>query len=749
MKNAFRTGVPLVILWAFVQLSAQTAGSLSIDTLMATPFPTDLVAAPSGGRVAWVSSNSGVHNVLVADPAPATGPLAGRTDLTWRALTAYTGDNGLWITDLNWTSDGKTIVYVRGDGANRQGENPNPAQLQDGTEQAVFAVTVDGGPSTSSGPSRAESRGGTPRRLGLGSGPVPSPRGHRVAWVQRGQIWSADLGSTDAPARLVNARGNAAGLAWSPDGSMLAFTSNRGTHSYVGVFTLATRELRYIDPSLDRDGNIAWSPDGTKIAWIRQGAAPRARMFSPRRQVDEPWSLRVAEVKSGQARQVWKADAGYGSVFQGVVSDSQVYWAAGDRLVFPWEKDGWIHLYSVPVAGGPSTGSGPSRAESRDGKATLLTPGNFEVEYVNVAPDRTRMIYNSNQDDINQRHVWTVPVDGSAPPARHLGKSNGSEWQPVVTSDGNIVVVHADARMPPHVMLTWPDGHAHSLLENMLPRGFDPAALVQPQAVTITATDGMPIPSQLFLPRDMKPGERRPAVIFFHGGSRRQMLTTWHYMYYYRNSYAMNQWLASQGYIVLSVNYRSGIGYGLEFREALNYGASGGAEFNDVVGAGLYLKNRSDVDPTRIGLWGGSYGGYLTAMGLSRASDLFAAGVDFHGVHDWNQGIRTFNPEYSVHDDPEFSRRAFGSSPLSTVESWKSPVLLIHGDDDRNVSFIESINLIIELRKRKVDVEQLVFPDEVHDFLRHQNWVKAYKATADFFDRKLRSRKTATETQRH
>lgn len=698
--------------------AAQQAPSLSIETLMATPFPTDLVAAPTGGRIAWVSSNTGVHNVLVADPSPGTGPMAGRTDHQWRAVTTYTGDDGLWITDLGWTSDGGTLVFVRGDGANRQGESPNPAQLQDGTEQAVFAVPA---------------AGGTPRRLGAGSGPVPSPRGQRVAWVSRGQIWSADLAlATDKPAQLVNARGSASGLAWSPDGSMLAFSSGRGTHSYIGVFTLASRELRYLDPSLDRDGSPAWSPDGSRLAWIRQGAAPRARMFSPRRTVDEPWSIRVADVKTGQARQAWKADAGYGSAFQGVVSDSQLYWGAGDRLVFPWEKDGWLHLYSVPAPGGKIGSGDPS-----GGAATLLTPGAFEVEYVNISPDRTRMIYNSNQDDIDRRHVWTVPVDGSANPARNAVKSNGSEWQPVITSDGHVAALHADAQMPPHVMVIQPDGLAHNLLENLLPAGFDPAALVQPQAVTVTATDGMPIPAQLFVPRDLKAGEKRPGVIFFHGGSRRQMLLTWHYNYYYRNAYAMNQWLASQGYVVLSVNYRSGIGYGLEFREALNYGATGGAEFNDVMGAGLYMKSRADVDPSRIGLWGGSYGGYLTAMGLSRASDLFAAGVDIHGVHDWNQGIRTFIPEYNVLDDPDFSRTAFASSPMATVDGWKSPVLLIHGDDDRNVSFIESINLIVALRKRNVEVEQLVFPDEVHDFLRHQNWVRAYKASADFFNRKL------------
>jgi dipeptidyl aminopeptidase/acylaminoacyl peptidase len=716
MKTSIRLVLTLTAC-AAITVTPEARQALSIDTLMATPFPTDLVAAPSGGAFAWVSSSSGVHNILIAEPSPGTGPLAGRTDHKWRALTTYTGDDGLWITEPGFTSDAKTIVYVRGDGANRQGESPNPAQLQDGTEQAVFAVAI---------------AGGVPKRLGPGNGVVASPKGQRIAWVSRGQIWSVDLATSDQPARLVNARGGASGLSWSPDGSMLAFTSGRGTHSYIGVFTLASKELRYLDPSLDRDGNAVWSPDGSRIAWIRQFAAPRARMFSPRRDVDEPWSLRVADVKTGQARQVWKADKGYGSAFQGVVADSQLHWGAGDRLVFPWEKDGWLHLYSVSAAGG---------------NATLLTPGNFEVEYVNIAPDRTRIIYNSNQDDIDKRHIWSVPVDGSAKPARSAVKSIGSEWQPVIASDGTVAAMHADAHVPPHVMVIWPDGNAHSLLENMLPPGFDPTKLVTPQPVVFTATDGMPIHSQLFIPKDLKPGEKRPALIFFHGGSRRQMLLSWHYNYYYRNAYAMNQWLASQGYLVLSVNYRSGIGYGLEFREALNYGASGGAEFNDVMGAGLYMKSRPDVEPARIGLWGGSYGGYLTAMGLSRASELFAAGVDFHGVHDWNQGIKTFIPEYNVLDDPDFSRQAFASSPMASVDTWKSPVLLIHGDDDRNVSFVESINLVTALRKRHVDVEQLVFPDEVHDFLRHQNWVRGYKAAADFFNRRLKA--TANATQRH
>lgn len=306
----------------------------------------------------------------------------------------------------------------------------------------------------------------------------------------------------------------------------------------------------------------------------------------------------------------------------------------------------------------------------------------------------------------------------------------------MASGGSTLAFFRSDARTPPHVAVRTGDASPRTV-EGTLPAGFPSSRLVEPQGVVITATDGRPFHAQLFVPAGVPAGERRPAAIFIHGGSRRQMLLGWHHLYYYRNAYAMNQWLASRGFVVLSINYRSGIGYGLEFREADNYGATGGSEFQDLLGAGLYLRARPDVDPARIGLWGGSYGGYLTAMGLSRASDLFAAGVDIHGVHDWNQGIRTFRPDYNTLEDPDFSRRAFAASPLSSVDTWRSPVLLIHGDDDRNVSFIESINLITELRKRKVHVEQLVFPDEVHDFLRHRNWVRAFEAAEAFLGRHL------------
>jgi dipeptidyl aminopeptidase/acylaminoacyl peptidase len=263
--------------------------------------------------------------------------------------------------------------------------------------------------------------------------------------------------------------------------------------------------------------------------------------------------------------------------------------------------------------------------------------------------------------------------------------------------------------------------------------------MVTPQQVILSGVDGMQIHAQLFLPRNAGDGTRHPALCFFHGGSRRQMLLGFHYMFYYSNAYAMNQYLASRGYIVLAVNYRSGIGYGLNFREALNYGAAGASEFNDVEGAGLYLRSRPDVDPARIGLWGGSYGGYLTALGLARSSDLFAAGVDMHGVHDWNTEIPTFASGYRPTDRTDFARLAWESSPLSSISTWRSPVLLIQGDDDRNVPFAETVDLAEALRKQGVEFEQLVFPDEIHDFLLHRTWLAAYHATIEFFDKHFKT----------
>jgi dipeptidyl aminopeptidase/acylaminoacyl peptidase len=349
---------------------------------------------------------------------------------------------------------------------------------------------------------------------------------------------------------------------------------------------------------------------------------------------------------------------------------------------------------------------------------------------VSQSPDRSSLLFSSNQGDINRQHIgqW------KASKITQITEGKGIEWSPVIDGLGNSFALGSSG-LEPAAVKRLEKGQARAIFSS---EDYPSSHLTLPEAVVFSAADGMKIHGQLFLPKGLKPGQRNRALLFFHGGSRRQMLLGFHHRDYYHYAYAMNQYLASQGYIVLSVNYRSGTGYGLKFREALNYGAGGNSEFNDVLGAGLFLQNHPNVAATKIGLWGGSYGGYLTAMGLARASDMFAAGVDIHGIMDWNVIINNFMPSYDPLEHSDFAKLAYDSSPIAYMDTWRSPVLLIHGDDDRNVPFSESIDKINALRKEGVYYEQLVFPDEVHGFLLHRNWVNAYKATADFFDRMLK-----------
>jgi dipeptidyl aminopeptidase/acylaminoacyl peptidase len=271
-----------------------------------------------------------------------------------------------------------------------------------------------------------------------------------------------------------------------------------------------------------------------------------------------------------------------------------------------------------------------------------------------------------------------------------------------------------------------------------LPASFPAQALVKPEVVTFKAADGVTVHGQLFQPGAARNGAKRPAVIFVHGGPVRQMLPGWHYMDYYSNSYAMNQYLASRGFVALSVNYRDGIGYGQAFRRAQNQGPRGASEYQDVLAGREFLTHLPAVDPARIGIWGGSYGGLLTAQALARNSDLFAAGVDFHGVHDWAQLAQELHGagwgiDQSLHD------LAYQSSPDAAATKWRSPVLFIHGDDDRSVPFDQTTDLVRRLREQGVHTETLIFPDEEHGFLRYATWLRAYGATAEFLSRTLGS----------
>ncbi|HEX5580115.1 MAG TPA: prolyl oligopeptidase family serine peptidase [Gemmatimonadaceae bacterium] len=688
--------------------------AFTFEQVRSYPYPAQLTASATGARIAWTLNEEGRRNVFVAEGA----------SFTPRQLTRYMRDDAQELTSVSLSPDGRWVVYVRGGdfGSNWDDDAPvNPAGDPTPVTVKIWAVPFTGG---------------EPKALGEGTDPVIAPTGDRVVFQRGGQLWVVPIDGSAEARRLFTARGSNGGAVFSPDGSRLAFTSGRGDHSFVGIYTNDSTPIRWIDPSIARDGSPRWSPDGRRIAFVRRpatGGAPDSLLV--RRHV--PWSIWTADAATGEARELWKAPETLAGSVPTTHGGTNLHYVAGGRVLFLSYHDGWPHLYSMN-----DTGARPGA--NTGGEPLLLTPGRYMVEHVSLSPDRRTVVFAGNTgpraDDIDRRHVVMVPVDRAEP--RVMTPGEGIEWSPVITGDGaTLAFLGGGATRPPlPKVMPVKGGEARELGADRIPAGFPTAKLVTPRSVTFKAADGVTVYGQIFEPVGRAQG-KRPAVVYVHGGPPRQMLLGWHYSDYYANAYALNQYLASRGFVVLAVNYRLGIGYGHDFHRPPDAGTQGAAEYRDVKAAGEYLRSLPSVDGARIGIYGGSYGGYLTALALGRDSDLFAAGVDWHGVHDWTSddgrrlgvGQWTYEPT----DRDSAIALAWRSSPVASVSTWKSPVLFIHGDDDRNVRFSETVGLARRLDAAGVEYESIVVPDDTHHWMLHRNALLVARATAEFLERKL------------
>jgi dipeptidyl aminopeptidase/acylaminoacyl peptidase len=442
-----------------------------------------------------------------------------------------------------------------------------------------------------------------------------------------------------------------------------------------------------------------------------------------------PWSLWIADASTGAATERWASEVSLPGSVPSTHGGVNLHWAADDRIVFMSYHDGWSHLYSL-------------RASGREAPL-LLTPGDHMAEHVTLSPDGRHAFYSGNTGatpgDLDRRHVVRVPVDRQA--LEVVTPGTGLEWTPVMLPSGKLAAIGATAQRPPVPFVL--DGSARRYMgEDRVPADFPTARLVTPRQVTYRAPDGVLVHAQLFEP-PAGGAARKPAVVYVHGGPPRQMLLGWHYGDYYWNAYAMNQYLASRGFVVLSINYRLGIGYGYGFHRPLNAGAQGASEYLDVKAAGEHLRGLPTVDGARIGIYGGSYGGYLTALALGRDSDLFATGVDIHGVHDFTSdggnrfGAGSWRYERSAADLQRVADVAWESSPVSAVSTWRSPVLLIHGTDDRNVRVSQTVDLIQRLKRQGVEYEEILIPDDTHHWMLWANLRRVNGAIAEYLERKL------------
>jgi dipeptidyl-peptidase-4 len=762
------------------------AASPTYRDFLSPASPQEVVAARKVDRIAWVDYAEGKRNAYTA-VAPQFVPVR---------LTNFMKDDGIMMSAIRISDDGSTVVFLRGEAPNRSGWAPNPTADPNGPEHAIWAARTAGGPAW---------------RVVDAANPELAPDGSSILFIKDGQIFRAKVTPTKPAAEVdrgekafITEWGTQSDPRWSPDGKKIAWVSTRVDHSFIMVYDVPTRSVKYMSPSVDFDTSPMWMADSKHLIFMRQpglpfgqqtlqtGAGSGANYAAPPQTpvaqtggrgggrgaaaatgnaeapVNNAPGIMRATFQGGYTIEFYKADAATGDA-QPIWHNQQNDKVAANIVNPRLAGETVIFQFVVPGAGGRGgrggrggAGRGAAAATSTtteikeppkpevpvdewdryyalnvmdsSARPVLLTTTDGLIENqtsIALSVDEKTFYYCTNAKDIERRHIWAVPVAGGTPVQITTGE--GVETYPTPVASGKyLATLSADWNMPQSVGV-WKLGaepKQRIVFPSSMP-GFPKDAHVKPEIIITKADDGLEVHNQLFLPKDLKPGERRPAIVFVHGGPPRQMMPAYHYMQFYHWAYGINQWLANQGYIVMSINYRLGVGYGHSFQRAANGGAQGNSEYKDVLAGGKYLQTRSDVDPDRIGIWGLSYGGLLTSEALARNSDIFKAGVDLAGVHLEGNSL-----------DPESV--SYKSSAISAIDGWKSPVLLVQGDDDRNVSFLQTVGLVQLLRQRGVYHELIVFPDDVHESLLHSRWLYTLGRMDTFLHKFLWERAPAT-----
>jgi dipeptidyl aminopeptidase/acylaminoacyl peptidase len=757
-----------LILLAPSMASAQRAAKISFASYFNVPSALELASARKADRIAWTSYEKGMRNVYTA-AAPAFAPTR---------ITNFLKDDGIDIGDVELSDDGSVVVFVRGVGPNRFDWNANAGHDPDGGEHAIWAANT--------------TAPFAPRKVADGANPVLSPDGKWVLYVKDGQIYRGRVSQT-APASefdkgdkpFIKAWGSNGSPSWSPDGGKIAFVSSRASHSLIAIYDMKTRTMKYVSPSVDFDANPRWSADGKTLLFTRRPGTPFGQQaqfggggigfpmgsaypggiergrggnlsVTDRAQggnlcppanfggfggrggrgsnAPEPppstqrgnapaglctstftggYTLSVMTVPISDvdhAKEVW-----HNKPNDRVIANLNNFVWTGTHLVFPYQPQGddFERWYSIDLSNPTS-----------DAKNITTTDGLIEdATAASVSKDGKTLYYITNAQDIEKRHLWAVPTDGSAAPRRISTDEGVNTYPQPLASGRQIATLYFDWNVPASVaVVPAATGPSKVIWPNLANSAFPASEHVKPEVVWTTAADGQKVSNTLFLPKNLRAGEKRPAIIFVHGGPVRQMMPAYHYFQFYHWAYGFNEFLAQKGYVVLSINYRGGVGYGRSFRNAPGTNSRGNSEYQDVLAGAKYLLGRADVDTARLGIYGLSYGGLLTSQALARNSDIFKAGVDFAGVHLYTPTLDTANVAYK-------------SSAISQIDNWKSPVFLVHGDDDRNVDFAQTIGLVSLLRAHNVYYELQVIPDDQHESMLHSVWLDTWTRTERFLDR--------------
>jgi dipeptidyl aminopeptidase/acylaminoacyl peptidase len=681
---------PLLIAAAAASLIATAAAAAPQSDTAFLDFPyVDSISAAKVPAFAWLARQSDKSMVFFAK-----APEFRRIDLASR-----TDDNGEPISGIMLSPDGAHLVYMTG--VEQGPEVFNPASLVPAPAAKLWLITTV--------------RGAKLLDLGNASDPSFSPDGRTLLFKRDSDLWSFDLRAPGAKPKLF-AKGGAgwSQLVWAKNRDLI-FVDDRRGYSFLGRFRPGSDHVDWLVTGVDRLAVPVLSPSGDAVAVLRFPGLKHST--TPDQTESEPFSIDLVELASGSARTLWSTR---GPAITLGMDDPEgaLRWASNDTLVFYSEDDNWGRLYALSRTGGAPR---------------AITPPGCEVAESELAGDEVLAIHNCANRDTRQMSLFD-PATGAA---RALPQAD-----PVLagarTAGGYAAIVAAGGNQAALVRVVDLKTGQPKLAESYADYGYRNVLTSAPPAeVHLTSLDGLPFTGQLFTPSTPGP---HPALIYVHGGPERQMFPAFHYMGYYSSDYAANRRLAEQGYEVLAINYRSGIGYGRAFRDAPGRAWRSASEYQDVLAAGRWLAAQPGVDPNEIGIWGGSYGGLLTGQALARNSDLFKAGVGIHGVYDWSWPSPVkghLNPSVFFGVDEKDRDQARAASPMGHLDTWRSPVLLIHGDQDMNVDVVETVDLAQRLRERGVEVRTLILPCEAHDFIRHADWQKVWRAMDSYLLEKL------------
>lgn len=456
----------------------------------------------------------------------------------------------------------------------------------------------------------------------------------------------------------------------------------------------------------DRDvqlGQPVWSPDGSKAVILARAADNKDR-----------WILAL-DPATGKTR-VLATD--HDNAWVGGPGANALGWLHNGREVyFQSERTGWSHVYAVPFEGG---------------EARALTSGNWEVLDVRQSRDRSRFFLTASKDSLYEQQVYEM--DGNGGPLTRLTAASGKHAAVVSPDDRWLADVYSYTNKPPELYVQEANAKADSrkLTNSPAPEFWDYSWQDAP-IVTFKARDGVEVPARLYKPANPRRGG--PGVVFVHGAGYLQNVDKKWSTYYHE--YMFHHILMERGFTVIDVEYRGSAGHGRDWRTAI-YEHMGGKDLDDIVDAAKYLASAQGVDPKKIGLYGGSYGGFMTLMAMFTTPDVFAAGAALRPVTDWAH----YNHQYTSdilnapQSDPEAYRR---SSPIYFAQNLKGALLICHGMVDTNVEFQDSVRLVqrlIELHKENWQLA--VYPVENHGFVQPSSWADEYKRILALFEANLK-----------